>query len=168
MGCPREHGLTGRCKKPGGRVLETERPKLDVASSVVGTVLGVKGTTRKRLGESCLKWSKTEKTSNQTIQCLNLLPATLPFTTGDIFHYRIYALEGFPKQAVGFLQSHLTIHGFLSSGGHDPPLILRQHGSEACTGFWNRKCSLKLSGRRQQINVSLFSCRELIQHCSLP
>lgn len=30
--------------KSGGTVLETEGPRLDVASSIVGRVLGVKGT----------------------------------------------------------------------------------------------------------------------------
>lgn len=81
--------------KSGGRVLETEGLKLDVASSTVVTVLGVKGTTRKCFCESCLKWSKTEKTSNQTIPCLNLFPVLLPSTTEDIFYHRIYASEGF-------------------------------------------------------------------------
>lgn len=75
------------------RVLEIERPNLDAASSIVGTVLGMKGTIRKRLGESCLKWSRTETRSNRTIQCLNLLPVPLSFTTEDIFHHGIYALK---------------------------------------------------------------------------
>lgn len=77
-------------------------------------------------------------------------------------------LQGFPKQAVRFLHSYLPTHWFLSSWRHNPSQLLRQHGPGACTDFWNRKYSMKLSGWRLQINVSLFSCRELIQCCSLP
>lgn len=146
LGCPREHGMIGRCKKPGGKMSETERPKLDVASSIVGTVLGVKGTTRKCLGESCLKWSKTETRRNQMIQCLNLLPVPLAFTTGDIFHHRIYALESCKDFQNKQLDSSTAISLDPELRGHNPSQLQWQHGPEACIDFWNTKCSVKPSG----------------------
>lgn len=157
MGCPRACGRMGRCKvwwgdAKWGAVLETEGTRLGVASSTVGTVLGVKGT-RECLGESCLKSSKTEPTSNQMIQRLNLLPAPLPFTTTDISHDRIYnALQGFPRPAVGFLphmqdiSSHLSHNLFVSGRRVARSFPGTEVTLPSMDFFWNRERPVNYPG----------------------